>query len=631
MIDREHEYQGSTEVQTSRLSLEHLGVRGRADRLYVTSLWEQFEARQIGVTQGVLHIGENFFPSALLSAEQRQATLGVVDYATTIKDNPDYKAVAATTCATIHPLDGGPGSSVKRKEFLEYMAPFVGREERIDTTSKGADLYFLVKVPGFDKSGNSVLKQEYISVMEMKTLRLLSQLKQGAFKWIDLRPVVSRDGDDVLRAFYESTYLFDRVDDRAENEQRSYFDVFSQEPTIDVVEQQTQDDLPSIDTATKQLTTEYPSSGSHGRPAVIALQQIAERGHGKEPHVQIFYNGDGPNNTISPEMVGFAIAEGAGIVMVTTTKTQADKKGGIIGVEKISQDEKEVHVAQIMELAQAKQVGEQDLFYAVGLANEPVSAALPGHQVGEQYFNTNTAILNETALGPFLRGLKSILGEEGFRKAITPDLIENEKESNGKTYTLLEGAMGSALLNLARVVETDPHAKSLWEKMSGGKQFLRIINLDPQHRDEFFTPIKYPIDYIVQAATDHYELHNEGFRLVSKRPGHVPLLNGRLTDGAYYADVANGLMALGNTHISDLEEMVIEGYMEDEEQKGGRVILAGATLQGKIRIISEFDGEFDLTTSESLAQLGQKNQNLLLKDVEVSIDTDGRITQQAAA
>ena len=92
-------------------------------------------------------------------------------------------------------------------------------------------------------------------------------------------------------------------------------------------------------------------------------------------------------------------------------------------------------------------------------------------------------MINEFALKEKL----NLLGDKSldeFFAAISPDVISNKKEQNNKTFTQLESALGSVMLNLDRFFRSEY-----------GEKIVSIVNVDVEDREDFFIPIKKRHDY----------------------------------------------------------------------------------------------------------------------------------------
>lgn len=600
-VERNPRYQETPDYSVEA-ELQQFGISG-ADLRYASSLLDKYRKRDTTV----IRIGENFIPSALLSQEDRPIYLGAVDFAEKLEGNQEYLRAAKDTNVTLHPLDAGIGSSVARREYLQQLWALTGRKGELRLGAKGTDLYFDVKLPVVTDQ-KTQRERVLVSIMELKWLRAIREADK--YRKTVIRPVVNEESVEAVNDFLESTYLPDRLDQRLNIPKRSHKEATTKHFGIEIGSFITQADLPNIDVATRQLSAERKSPGNHGQVGFMVLEEIMNSDfHGETPRVRALYNGDGTNNAVSAEMVGFTVKENAGIVMVTTTKMGIDLKGGLIGIEKVqSADGNETKVVQICELAQAKKAGQEDIFYKMGLADD---------EKGKQYFNTNIALFNEKPLGQFLQTFRARIGEEEFLKIITPDLIENEKIQNGKKFVQLEGALASVLLNLNRYVTNSSVARELWQEISGGSQFLRIVNIDSQRRDRFFTPIKYASDFWLQAGTNHFEVDTKNWHLVNTRPGHLPTLSDAFVQNPYYMDVANMFDALGtNTDVSHLDYLDIRG----------KIIARDAVWKGTVSIQSEYDGDkpFNLDAPElrKALQIGDSNP-LAFDNVSIEVGKKG--------
>ncbi len=583
--------------ESAHETLKALGITSGSDLAYAASLYHQF----VTPTDRIVHIGQEFTPIAMLSAEKRQQ-LGMVDYATEVQGQERFTHEAHNTTLVVHPMDGGTGSSVGRAYFLAMHWKDLGRSGDAKLGAKGTDLPFTIPFEG---------KNILVPVMEVKLLRLLTQARQYAnVVWQEL---LNGDSYPSFARFLEGTTLAGRL---RRSKAQTYGDLLAEPATgATVGDPIMQADLPTIDVATGQLTRERVAPGSHGQLGTYLLKTMADTAYAEStPRVHAIYNGDGTNNAVSPDMVGFVVQEGAGIVMVTTTRLDSDRKGGILGTSRIDGHE----ALDILELAQAKKANQAALFQDIGLADTERTRALGlPHAIGEQPFNTNVALFNEGLLGKFLPRLRDYLGEERFAQIITPQLIENDKVQGGKHFTQLEGALASVILRLNAFVTADPQALQIWQEVSGGTQFLRIINLDPVQRDHFFTPIKYAWDFWMQAYSDHFSLDTNTWELTNNRPGHAIGVNNVLVEDPFYMDVDNLINALGHASVVNLDALSIQG----------RVLLADSTLRGNVQIESAYEGVFDLNSIK--AQLPQTpDGHLLFENVRISISAQGEVSLQ---
>ncbi|MHB9155982.1 MAG: UTP--glucose-1-phosphate uridylyltransferase, partial [Endomicrobiales bacterium] len=319
--------------------------------------------------------------------------------------------------------------------------------------------------------------------------------------------------------------------------------------------------------------------------------------------ISAIYNEDGINNTVDPVIAGWMADEKVPLVMLSTTKTALDKKGGQIGV---AHAEDGTVRKDMLELAQAKKNGQEQLFYDMGLAEG---------EAGAQYFNTNTVLANHSVLVPFLRELSDLIGMDEFIKIIGPSLIKNAKTKGKASYIQLEGALGSVLLNLDGYLSTtkDERVAALMAK-HGIKKLVRIVNIDEKNRTRFFTPVKSAFDFWLLFNSDLFKRMNpETWELESDRPGFIPAVN--LADG-YYADVANVNDAFGHASTLGLDALDI----------AGKVHLKDAVLWGKVKIENKTNDIFDLNDDSTLQYLGLEKTpdgRVILDNVTISVDEEG--------
>ena len=98
-------------------------------------------------------------------------------------------------------------------------------------------------------------------------------------------------------------------------------------------------------------------------------------------------------------------------------------------------------------------------------------------------FNTNVVLINKRVLKQRFKEFLIISSGE-FEKIISPELIKNTKEQNGKSFVQLEGAIGSTLLNLDK-----------YFRMNFNEGLVHFLNLAPENREKFFLPIKKRADF----------------------------------------------------------------------------------------------------------------------------------------
>lgn len=532
-------------------------------------------------------IGETFIPSSLMTETERAQVLGVVPYEQ-LKGQDHYLQAAQGVHVRFHPMDAGLGSSVIRDDYLQEMSGIVDRQVLHGKNgSKSTDLY----LPYMQSDGSI----GHMSIAEVKINRIIAEASR--YGGISLTPIVNDDSLPAMAAVYDQ------------------YEPYFQAHNILNGRWLKQGDLPSWDVAEGRFSKEHVAPGGHGQAGVMLLHEIMSAEDQGVPTVRAIFNGDGPNNFVTPEMVAYT-AEEAGIVMITTTRTPADVKGGIIGGK--------VHpngsmTPDICELAQAKKAGQTNLFMGLGLAETVSNDGIPAdrtHTSGEQYFNTNTALMNETALRPFLHALKEQMSAEDFDALLTPELMLNTKEKNGKQFDQLEGALGSLILRLNEAVKNDEFVGGVWREISGGKTFLKIINTNPEDRDETFTPNKFPVDFLVQSSSDHFLLNTDTWMLENQRPGHIPRMEGDLVQKGYYANVQNVRRSFGRASLKTLDMLHMDGVF----------ICPDAVWGGNVSLKSHINRPVDLTTADFRNFLSQKGDDpLVLENIDIEVFENGRV------
>ncbi|MBU3910977.1 MAG: UTP--glucose-1-phosphate uridylyltransferase, partial [Candidatus Omnitrophica bacterium] len=576
------------------------------DMVYLNSLHKKFKTSgDQPLIIGTAETGGNFLPSALLDKTQRKGLLGAVEYADLTQD-PANKEESRNVVLLCNPMDGGVGSSVARERYLAGIWQQIERTGKVRLGAKGTDLYFNVTLEGFDEQGAKVKTQQRISIIELKYLR--ARHTASNYGRVIIRELVNEESAPFVKDFLDITYVLDRIDARIpQDKKRTYRQIINQTPDLETEEDFIfQASLPTIDLETEELTTENMLPGGHGQLGTMALYDIltAELPEGKTL-VRAIYNGDGPNNFPDAYIAGWMARNKIPIVMISTTKVELDKKGGQIGVEFLEGGKSRI---QLLERAQAIANGQEEWFYRIGLPGNVGDEGTPG----AQYFNTNTALINYSVLKPFLIKLRTIIRDEKFNEIITPDLIKNIKSKRGKQFVQLEGALGSALLNLNGFIQTTDNekVKALLEEY-GLTRILYIVNIDTEQRDNFFTPVKFSYDYWLYAYSDHFNVDPSVWQVENFKPGHVP---GFESMDKYYEDVQNCIDALGNASTIGLDSLSIKG----------KVHLKDAILKGSVRIASLYPEMFDLNSEEAREKLGQTGQDrITLENIAIVINAIG--------
>ncbi|MCF7874751.1 MAG: UTP--glucose-1-phosphate uridylyltransferase [Candidatus Omnitrophica bacterium] len=562
------------------------------DILYLYALYQKFwqEDKE-------LKIGHNFIPAALLSEKERVKELNVVDYQR-IKNDSSLDKIAKEVTLVCNPMDGGLGSSLQRLNYLRKIWKETERKGKPHLGAKGEDLYFEIKIKNFNQK---------ISVTEIKYLQAIQAA--SFYNKIIIQELVNEESIDSINEFLdETTNFWDRVDDDKENKKLTYRELIAKNRKIKLADKMIiQASLPTIDKKNNQLTTKRVAPGGHGQLGSMALGEAAQAElSSAEKLIRVIYNGDGPNNFPNQRIVGFMAKNKIPIIMITSTKTPIDQKGGQIGLELTENQGKK---PQILELAQAEEQGQRDVFRKIGIKGFEKSVY---GEAEKQYFNTNIALINYSIISPFLKDLYKLVGPQKFSKVISPDLIKNEKIQNKKTYIQLEGALASTLLNLTGFIKTtkDKKVKKLIKKHNINN-FLVIVNIDKKERTKFFTPIKYAWDFWFYAYSDHFKLNTDNFKLKNLKPGSLPSFD----LDPFYQDLENCLDAFGRASTIDLDFLTIEG----------KAFIKDAKLSGVVVIKNQLDKVIDLNKDLFRNQLEQKNNRLFLKDIQITIKSEKKI------
>jgi hypothetical protein len=583
-----------------------------SDRGYLYGLYKRFLLPLVAK----LRIGENFFPSAMMSVAERQDVLGAVEYGNLVGDAENMKA-AENVVLTLNAMDGGIGSSVKRDAYLKSI-----KKARLDAAgnvilgSKSSDLYFEVN-------------GKLISVMEAKLIKAILQSKKGelVYSEITYQLLGSKETQESLTMLLGQPCFLDPT--------RTYKEYIAQETTLEINDVLLQAPLARVDaTRIPEFLKDQTAPGGHGQWGVMLLLKalgLKLPADGRSV-ISAFYNGDGINNGTDPVITGWMARNRVPIIMISTTKTGIDKKGGQIGAQYLG-DKKTNPRKQMAELAQAKQAGQEQLFYRIGLED----GVADGAEEGKQYFNTNTALLNYTVLTPFLVDLVDVIGEDRFLEVISPDLIENIEKNSLK----LEGALGSVLLNLDTFVQTTQDdaviavlAQHGFIDASGKRTFLRIVNTDKNpeqkidERTKFFTPQKDSFDYWYQFESGRFRWDEKSWELVDNYP-ELPLMEIDKTDKQYgtedyYKDVTTVLNSFKGTDVIHLTSLTLVG----------KVKMPNVVLKGEVVIEYRNPGELDINTfAEALIQQGLASRDeqgrLVLDNVRLVFEKKGTSVKAA--
>jgi hypothetical protein len=172
------------------------------------------------------------------------------------------------------------------------------------------------------------------------------------------------------------------------------------------------------------------------------------------------------------------------------------------------------------------------------------------------------------------------------------------------------------ILSLNESFQNDQFVGLVWKEVSGGIAFLKIINTNPQDRDETFTPNKFPVDFMVQSSSDHFLLNTDTWMLENQRPGHIPRMEGDLLQKGYYADLQKVRRTFGQPSIRDLDMLHMEGAF----------ICPDVVWRGDVRLKSHRKAPVELTSEDFRNFLGQNGDApLVLDNIELEVFENGRV------
>ena len=575
---------GVEEITDAALSAR--GIKGESDKKFFKNLVKKFIARRTGaeraesLTMGFEDSEEaadkseaNFFGSGV--SRWVREKMGAVSLKKIISDK-NNKLAAKNVLLESYPLNGGIGSSLERKAYVAAVRKYLSE---LDAARKAQDAAKIADLKARMKSGeylsevsDSEIKNarlgakasdlyfevngELKSVSELKMERMLIERDLGIYADVTMKMLVSSETVESVEE------LFNRESMKYAG--RTYKEMFK---NIEMLEQAAYP-VAEIDRESGRIRfiTSQVAPGGHGYWGYYLLKALLSRTDAATgaAAIGVVSNEDGLNNKIPAELAGFMAREKIGIVMLSTTATDLDKKGGKIGVIKRNGR----YVTGMMEAAQAESAGQTKEFQELGLTIG---------ERGEQFFNTNTVLLNASILAPMLRELADIIGEEEFEKVIMPDLIENKDKKTGNIK--LEGAIGSVMLNLNAFFETtdNEEVKALKRKYVGEGQLVRIVNAEEELRSSVFTPVKKAIDIWFQKSSGYYGLNEDRMELEEKTKNPIPAFN---LEGKQYEDIRYLERNWKNTDAADIRSLSV---------KGENIQFNGVSLKGAVKIINDSD------------------------------------------
>lgn len=472
------------------------------------------------------------FPTAI-ATEAQMKHLPAVHYRDLISSGGKNKASSAALW--IKKMQAGTGSSMTRSSYLakELGIPL----KNVKIGAKGTDLFI------------SLGEEHKISIAEAQILQAFADEKQGHFGQLILHDIISNETEESINAIWSKKSLVEPSFD--------YRALVEKSKGVRYFGHSYQYHIPTVgQDGTVSFNRMAP--GGHALFGVDAL--MAAYRSEMRPDVGnlslISSVGNGEDLSSSPDeyMVHWMVEKEIPIAMVTTTKTNNDMKGGQIAI--VMPKDRPPYIS-MMEKAQAESANQLPLFESLGLRK--------GDQ--EAFFNTNMILLNYSALTPKIEKLVSEIGEDAFLQIISPDLILNkkkQKDSDGveRTYTQLEGAMGTVVLNLDRY----------WREHYG-EPIVHFLNVDAMNRTKFFCPIKTAFDYFMQFHSDRFAFDQKSYRLINLCPGSLPLIN---LSHAIYKDVLPVLDAFSQAKIKRLVDLDVSGEVD----------FSGIELVGEVKIVN---------------------------------------------
>lgn len=489
-----------------------------------------------------------------------------VEYTDLKESTEPYDQIAKNSVLWVKKMQAGSGSSLIRSRYLSHRLG-VG-ESHVRIGAKGTDL--LIDIP----DPENPIQKKAITLAEAQILQTIRAVERGELAEAVFHDLVSSETESSLREIWAKPAL--------NHPSISYEEMIRQHPQLSHFGVTHQSFVPTLDQENR-LSLNRTAPAGHAIFAVDALRAAYReelRPKTQRPLISAISNGEDLSSAPDPLMIGYVIQNRAPITLITTERSLADAKGGMMALL----DEEGFVSLTVLETAQAKEAGQEALF-----------SRLPG------LASTNLTLFNYNALTPLLTREVEEIGEDELMKIISPDLISNVKEQRdldgvNRKYLQLEGAMGSTIMNLDRY----------WRRKYG-EPLVHLINVDRRHRTEFFSPVKSAFDYFLQFHSDHFAFDPAVMRIKNLRPGELPeiTLKDPATGDKFYQDVENVLESFEGASLLNLDKLQIEG----------QVNLQGVTLRGNVRIINRGRQRADLRDLKELA------------NVALEIGLDGKISR----
>lgn len=356
---------------------------------------------------------------------------------------------------TILKMQAGLGTSVKREDLIKSVE---GREK---LGAKGTDLYFDI---------NGVPK----SIAEIQLMQAMGLTKQTPYAKIKYTNLVNEETKSAVESIWDK-----------EINGKNFRAIYNESEKLEIGETYFQKRMPTLNES-GELTQERLAPAGHGFVGFLEILDVFNNDLSNE--VVAIGNGEDLSSTPDVKIINWVVENNIPIVMITTTKTEADKKGGQISIVK---NEGAPDFVTIIEKAQAETANQLAYFEELGLRKSD----------RDSLFNTNIVVINKKALKEKFSEYLKDTTEEAFVQSFAPDVIRNVKEQDGKKFTQLESALGSVMLNLDQFF-----------RKSYNTSVVSFLNLAPCEREMFFMPIKKREDY--EQIKENFQVDLESFRLI---------------------------------------------------------------------------------------------------------------------
>jgi galactokinase len=489
---------------------------------------------------------------------------------------------ASATTLILKKLQAGTGSSMTRLKYFEnnpQIAEAMGLQPgtKIVLGAKGTDLLAMISHPK-DPS-----KQIQVPIAEAQLLQAYKMATEKQFGKVIVQDIVGPETQNRMSALWNKKSLIDPS--------KTYAQLFDQDPALGRLKSIYQAHVMLLD-AKGKLSDNHMGPPGHGLFAFDALKVALHPDElpnlGKNL-VTAIANGEDLNSLPDPAMVEWAVKNRAAMVLVTTTKTGSDKKGGIfVMVENKKTGEM---YPKVLDTAEAKSVGQLSEF-----------------ENSDGVASTNLTLFNYEVLVEKL----SRMTDAELLQAMAPDLVPNtkpklDKDNVKREYTQLEGTMGSVILNLDR-----------YYRNRFKEALVHVINVETERRTDFFSPIKSAFDYFLQFHSSRFKLDPRDYKLKNQGGAEPPksTLIDTATENKAWEDVQFVLGALKGLNPTGLQEIELKD-----------VTISGIKIAaiGKVKIVSDYSNRIDLSAIKDYFKNFPKNKQgeIILKDVEIRISPQG--------